>query len=101
MNTVKDKYVMVSSAFAGIYEPKTPQTIITFEPNPVYDQITLDVIGNTAAYIQITDLKGQVVSGNTYSRGKTRIELSALPAGIYFIKATTAEGTVVKKFVKL
>jgi hypothetical protein len=99
--TLTGKYVMVSSAFAGITEAETAQNSISFEPNPVIDHITLTMSGEASALVQICNLNGQVVAGNSYYRNDARIDVSSLPAGIYIIKATTGQGSCVKKFVKL
>jgi hypothetical protein len=99
--TLKNKIVIVSSAFAGIHEAETTQNSISFEPNPVIDHITLTMIGEASALVQICNLNGQVVATDTYYGNNARIDVSSLPAGIYFIKAVTVEGSCIKKFVKL
>jgi hypothetical protein len=100
-DTLSGKYVTVSSAFASIDESVSFQNMISFEPNPVRDHLTLTINGQTTAFLQISNLSGQIVGGNTFFENNARIDLSTLPSGIYILKATTGEGSCVKKFVKL
>ena len=41
-----------------------------------------------------------VVGTNDYSPPRTRIDVSGLAAGVYFVRVRTEEGVVTKAFVK-
>ena len=53
---------------------------------------------NTVHNGNITDLSGKTIYQFNNSRNK--INVSALPQGIYFVKIETEKGTITKKFVK-
>lgn len=51
----------------------------------------------------VTDITVYGASGQTLARqrkGSDKVDISALPAGIYFVKVRTEQGTVVQKLVK-
>ena len=54
--------------------------------------------------IEVIDVYGKVVrtvvGANDYSPVPTRINVSGLTAGLYFVRVTTDAGTVTKTFVK-
>ncbi|MDR1758262.1 MAG: fibronectin type III domain-containing protein [Bacteroidales bacterium] len=65
-------------------------------PNPTRDELTLDRIVKS---LEIIDLTGKIMLDAQMPIGNT-INVSALPAGIYLLRAYTSEGTITKKFVK-
>jgi len=100
--TLNSRFVLVSSDYVGISEPENVQKNITFEPgNPVNDHITFKIKDEGAAFVQICDLSGRIVAGNKMVDNNGRIDLTALPAGLYILKASTANENVVRKFIKL
>lgn len=68
-------------------------------PNPVIDNFQVDVPSNISVQsIQVHDFSGrQVITLNPQNRFHT---LNDLPAGMYFLTLHTANGNVVKKFIK-
>ena len=54
--------------------------------------------------IEVIDVYGKVVDvivgANNHSPLQTRINISGLAGGIYFVRLTTDKGMVIKKFVK-
>ena len=70
--------------------------LITLFPNPVTDQLTVtaNIKINNAI---ISDVLGHVLYTLTGDANKIGINVSILPAGMYFIKIN---GTEVKKFTK-
>ena len=54
--------------------------------------------------IEVIDVYGKVVrtivGANNHSPLQTRINISGLAGGIYFVRLTTDKGIVIKKFVK-
>jgi hypothetical protein len=72
------------------------QEALNIFPNPATTQLIL-----TASYkvrnVIISNLLGQTVLRDEYDTQKVSVDISGLPADIYFIKIN---GNVVKKFVK-
>ena len=54
--------------------------------------------------VEVIDIYGKVVrtvvGANNHSPLQTRINVSGLAGGIYFVRVTTDKGMVMKKFVK-
>ncbi len=90
---------------------------INIYPNPATNNLTVEITNDklsqrdafgTNLNIEIVDLTGkQIMSsfraggeGISSNRHITTINIKSLPAGIYFVKVETNQGTVVKKFVK-
>jgi len=60
-------------------------------PNPASSQIHLKLQTNTATQIQLLDLQGRVVyQGQLGGETETSIDVSALPAGLYFCRWESA-----------
>jgi hypothetical protein len=66
-------------------------------PNPATDQLT--IISSEKVPIEISNIEGQIIK-TISSDGKANVDVSMLARGMYFIKAKTERGVVVKKFVK-
>jgi hypothetical protein len=79
---------------------------ITLYPNPANDVVNVQCTMNNVQLkgIEVIDVYGKVVrtvvGANNYSPMQTRINVSDLAAGMYFVRVTTDEGTVTKTFVK-
>lgn len=79
---------------------------VTFYPNPVADNGTLDIDikEGTSASVSITDVVGKVVYRKpvtmTQGSNKYSINTSALNSGIYFITVSTAKGQTTLMFSK-
>ncbi len=71
-------------------------------PNPVDDQITLD-LGNyafaKAAYI-IYDMSGKVLRTDTINNTQTTIDLSEVATGVYLMKIIVDNGSRVERLIK-
>jgi len=71
-------------------------------PNPVNDIVTISNQGNIEINkVTVTDINGRTVKLlNLNGVTETRINVSELNAGVYFIKIDTNEGVATKKIVK-
>ncbi len=72
--------------------------LVNVYPNPANSSITIETL--QVSSIEILNPEGQILKTLTQTETKSSIDVSQLPAGIYFIKATSEKGMVVRKFVK-
>ena len=79
---------------------------VTVYPNPTKDYVNVQCTMNDVqcSGIEVIDMYGKViytvVGANNYSPLQTRINVSGLAAGMYFVRVTTDQGVVTKTFVK-
>ena len=67
-------------------------------PNPANQNIT--IVSPQPATVEITDIQGQLIETLVTMSNKTTIDVFNFANGMYFIRATTEEGAVTKKFIK-
>ena len=67
---------------------------ILLYPNPVQNQFTISGV-LSAYYIQVLDQWGQVYLNYTQTSGTISIDVSALPDGLYFVKAENKQNQLV------
>lgn len=72
---------------------------VSVYPNPASDIINIDVDGDLIEKIQLLDISGKIVFSNSKNRD-TKIDVSQLPSGIYFVLAHTNKGVHKIKFIK-
>jgi Secretion system C-terminal sorting domain/SprB repeat len=89
---VKSNFVQATTA---IEETAAINNMVTVYPNPVTDNLQIQTALQIKS-IEITDITGRLLCIIT---AKT-INCSSFAKGVYFIKATTEKGVVVKKFIK-
>ncbi|HOZ90756.1 MAG TPA: T9SS type A sorting domain-containing protein [Bacteroidia bacterium] len=83
----------------GIASYQSPENIQLF-PNPAQSEINLQHI-TAVEKIQVIDVLGKIVfEKNTNNQQYLKINISQVQNGVYFVKAYSAQGVVVKKFVK-
>lgn len=76
-------------------------------PNPATQDVTIEFWQphNDHVKIQVVNLRGQVVLNDELMMGPYntthQIDISTLQAGLYFIRATSGEETVIRKLVKV
>jgi hypothetical protein len=73
----------------------TSNRLFDLYPNPTSDYITI-INKVLISEIEILDSKGKLILTGTNSR----IDVSGLSSGVYFVKAYSLQGTVTQKFVK-
>ena len=79
---------------------------IAIYPNPANNVVNVECTMNNVQLegIEVIDVYGKVVrtvvGANNYSPMQTRINVSDLAAGMYFVRVTTDAGTATKTFVK-
>jgi PKD repeat protein len=88
------KTIIINSAVAI---PEHSLAAISIAPNPA--TTTLNITGLTiAATAEVYDISGKQLLSQPLNT--QAIDISNLAPGLYFIRISTAEGSVVKKFVK-
>ena len=94
-NTVTTRVVLPT----GIASYQSAENIQLF-PNPAQSEINLQHI-TAVEKIQVIDLLGKIVfEKKTNSQQNLKINISQFQNGVYFVKAYSTQGVVVKKFVK-
>ena len=72
----------------------------SISPNPVSDQLTIELKGNIkTTNFEIFNSLGQIVHTGSIKE-KTVVQTNNFLPGVYFIKAQTDNGIVVRKFIK-
>ena len=70
-------------------------------PSPATEKITVELDGMAKDFqLSLFNAYGDLCCQQEIQQPKTEINISTLPRGLYFIKLTTAQGSLVKKFVK-
>jgi hypothetical protein len=87
---------VIPQTITGINDNSTDKSYILF-PNPAINTINIGGLENTAK-AEVYDISGKLLL--TKQLNTNQIDISSLAKGLYFIKLSTAEGSVVRKFVK-
>jgi len=74
-------------------------TIMSY-PNPVENQLTLDLKDVQDATYSLSDSTGKRVLSGSIQKGTAIMDSSALKSGLYFLQITSAKGNYTKKIVK-
>jgi hypothetical protein len=74
--------------------------LIEIFPNPTngFIQINADLGGRKA--LTVMSISGQPVLKDSFLNNKKTLDLSSLPAGMYFIKITSKDGIVTQRIIK-
>ncbi len=74
---------------------------ISFYPNPATEAVTMNVKNLNAYSIEVFDAVGnKVISKATTTEPSTKIDLSTLNSGVYFVKISDNKSQSIKKIVK-
>ena len=76
-----------------------PLSSIQIYPNPTSDFLFVKAQSGLLDY-QLFDLNGRLVTEQQPSGAETRVDLSELPAALYFLRLQSEEGTRTYKIVK-
>ena len=74
-------------------------SVILF-PNPAKEVINVQCTMNNVQSVEVIDVYGKVINTISVTDNPTRINVSGLANGMYFVRVTTEDGTVTKTFVK-
>ncbi|MEO8149483.1 MAG: T9SS type A sorting domain-containing protein [Bacteroidia bacterium] len=88
------------STLTGINNPSQENLQISLYPNPTTEQTTIQFSKNTNALITIQDVVGKtILEVPTRNQEQITIPVADLPRGIYFIKITENNKSIIKKIV--
>jgi hypothetical protein len=74
---------------------------ITLYPNPAREYVDIRVEGEVnVTSMEVYDVYGKLVNTVNVIENPTRINVSGLANGMYFVRVTTEAGMVTKTFVK-
>ncbi|MCL2596696.1 MAG: T9SS type A sorting domain-containing protein [Paludibacter sp.] len=93
-------FTITVSNGTGIEQVNTGAGELKIYPNPVKDELTITNYGLGIENLTITDLSGRIVGANLRVRPTNdgiTINVSALPSGVYFIKAGNNTGKFIKE----
>jgi len=88
-----------TGCYSGVNETNFKNDCDIF-PNPSTGIFTVQSLGFKIQRLEITDVTGREAYKSHITSQKTEIDLSGQPKGIYFVKASDAEGNfAVKKII--
>ena len=104
--TTAEGYFVSSNPFqiangttTGINKQSVPAEVQLF-PNPTTDELTIQMSQNAFNTFTITNSIGQQLIQQPLSGTQSKVNVSMLPAGLYYITFRGDNGTEVRKFVK-
>ncbi|MBD0287812.1 MAG: T9SS type A sorting domain-containing protein [Flavisolibacter sp.] len=92
-----------TAARSTIQEISTNEIRMDLHPNPANQILNISIGGyNNEKIIEVFDLMGKVVIAERTTRNNAALRISTLPGGLYLIKVTARDGTVLSrdKFMK-
>jgi hypothetical protein len=90
-------YIDTCGSAIGIEQLENQSPKINIYPNPAINNLTINGL-STNATAEIYDLSGKLLFNKQLNTNQ--IDINSLAKGLYFIKLSTEEGSVVRKFVK-
>lgn len=79
---------------------KSIHNYFSMYPNPATDQVNLAFGKDQLREIKISDASGKLLVSSKVSGLNHQLDISGLPAGIYFISVSSNSGSMVKKLIK-
>jgi hypothetical protein len=74
---------------------------VTVYPNPFKNKLIFNCNDNASKIeVEILSVLGQIVYDFELKYPQTEIQLSQIPSGVYFIRVTNSDGTIIKKIIK-
>ena len=82
--------------------PDTGDKEFSIYPNPATNQVTIDYCPYPSSenHLVIYNINGVELLNQHFKKGETLIDISAFPAGIYFMKLVVDNITALKKIIK-
>ncbi|MCF8304400.1 MAG: T9SS type A sorting domain-containing protein, partial [Bacteroidales bacterium] len=80
--------------------PERHPANIAIYPNPAKEVLIIDLKSRQHGYLKLLDLAGKEVMNQAMDGIKTELDISRLPAGIYYLQVQTGEAILNKKIIK-
>ena len=98
----KTDTVTVHLRYLGVGIDDREQSGVRLYPNPACNYIQVDMDGEAeeVSALEITDAVGRMAKRVDVFERSVRIDISGLPAGLYFVRANTNNGRVSIPFIK-
>jgi hypothetical protein len=96
-NYSKSVSIIIKPISLGINDVLSDNNLVIY-PNPVTDKLIIENGELKINNVEIFDIAGKKLSTIDYQL--PTINVSVLPAGIYFVKITTDKGVLTNKFIK-
>ncbi len=95
--------VYCTVAISGIDELNNPNDLLKLYPNPAGNELVLDCKLNPGDFISIYNINGQQLLHSSIGSASDseRLDISALPAGIYVVQVMSEGRLLQKKIVKI
>jgi hypothetical protein len=98
-NSWKATVMKYDSAYIGFSEKQ--ESRLSLYPNPTTGKIIIETSATlTKSHLSIINLSGQEFITRQITELKTKIDISNLPSGVYFVRLTNVKTVEVEKFVK-
>jgi hypothetical protein len=93
---------LTTSAPSGVNNVYSGDFGITAFPNPVRDEVTINIAGNAAGIgqVQLIDISGKLIKADHTDTNTLNMSMAGLPSGIYLIRYIYAEHTQTIKVIK-
>ena len=91
-------YAMPAAVATATASPQLAE--IGLYPNPTNDRLTISLPAATPASAELLDLTGRLHKKVSLSGGPNLLNLVGLPAGIYLLQVSTAEGILIRRITK-
>lgn len=73
---------------------------VSIYPNPVKDNLFVELGNTEITTIQVIDMKGTVLITRTTASSQNTIDTNNLPTGVYLVTLTSNKGSMTKKLIK-
>lgn len=95
LTTEGDDFIRITN----VSVEENPLAYVKLYPNPTSGQLTIE--GVETASVSVYDLVGQCVMQTTAADGHAVLDMSQLQNGIYLIKVSTVNGSVMQRVIKM
>ena len=87
---------VVTNAKVGISDPNPTNAKMRLYPNPVHTQLIITSTGIIGS-VTISNFLGQVFFSKEYNADTAEMNIQSLPVGVYLVKITGSDGSVLTK----
>ncbi|HYV93069.1 MAG TPA: choice-of-anchor tandem repeat GloVer-containing protein, partial [Chitinophagales bacterium] len=99
---IYSNFIEIPSAAVGISENASEENEVSISPNPVADQLQINLNNNYPYILQIKNIFGVPMTKKISNSALLQIDVTDFPSGIYFLSITDEKKHVVtKKLIKI